>query len=75
MRELVEFIARSLVRHPESVEVREVTRDSVLILEIRVDPRDTGLLIGKQGRVVRAIRTVARSAAARRGQRVVVEVV
>lgn len=74
MRELVEFVARSLVRRPEAVEVREVPGDDALVLEIRVHPDDAGLLIGRGGRVVNALRTLVRSAAAREGRRVVVEV-
>lgn len=75
LRELVEFLARSLVRRPEAVEVREVPGEGTLVLEVRVSPEDAGLIIGRRGRVVRAIRTLVRAAAARDGRRVVVEVV
>lgn len=75
VRELVEYLTRSLVDHPEAVEVRQIDKDKSVLLEIRVDPADVGKVIGKQGRVVRAIRTVARAAATRLGKRVEVEVV
>lgn len=74
VRELTEFLARSLVRAPEAVEVREVPTERALVLQVRVGPEDAGLLIGRQGRVVRAIRTLVRAAAAREGRRVTVEV-
>ena len=75
MRELVEFLARSLVDRPEAVEVREVAGEHSVVLEIRVDPADVGKVIGRQGRIVRAIRAVARAAGARAGKRVEVEVI
>ena len=75
MRELVEFLARSLVDRPEAVEVRQVDRDDAVVLELRVDPADVGKVIGRRGRIVRAIRTVARAAGAREGRRVEVEVI
>lgn len=75
MRNLVAFLARSLVDHPEAVEVREVDREDAVVLELRVDPADVGKVIGRQGRIVRAIRTVARAAGARGGRRVEVEVI
>lgn len=75
MRSLVAFLARSLVDNPDAVEVREVVRDDAVVLELKVDPADVGKVIGRQGRVVRAIRTVARAASARGGRRVEVDVV
>ncbi|HEY8450165.1 MAG TPA: KH domain-containing protein [Bacillota bacterium] len=75
MRELVEYLTRSLVDRPEAVQVREVNGERSVILEIRVDPADVGKVIGKQGRIVRAIRTVARAAGAKAGKRVEVEVI
>lgn len=74
MRELVEFLAKSLVDRPEDVQVSENVGDDAIIYEIRVAPDDVGKLIGKQGRVVRAIRTVMRASAARQGKRVEVDV-
>lgn len=73
-RELLEFVVRSLVRRPDAVQVRALPGEGTLVLEVRVDPEDAGLIIGRRGRVVRAIRTLVR-AAGRDGRRVVVEVV
>lgn len=73
MRELVEFLCRSLVERPEDVSVTEVELDGALTLQIRVAPADTGRVIGRQGRVIEAIRTLAR-AGGRTGRRVVVQV-
>ncbi len=75
VRDLVEFIARSLVDQPDAVEVREVTGDRVLIIELRVAQEDIGKVIGKQGRIVKALRTVVKAAAVHSGKRVMVEIV
>lgn len=75
MRELVEFIARSLVDDPASVRVTEIESDQLTTYEIEVAPEDVGKLIGRQGRIVKAIRSVVRASAARQGKRVAVEVV
>ncbi len=75
MKELVEFIARSLVDDPDAVRVTEIEADQLTTYEIEVAPDDVGKLIGRQGRIVKAIRSVVRASAARRGMRVAVEVV
>ncbi len=75
MRELVEFLCKSVVDHPEEVRVTEMAGETAVIVEIRVAPDDTGRVIGRQGRIIAAIRTLARAAATRQGKRVVVEVV
>ncbi len=58
MKELVEAIARSLVDHPEDVEVKSVDGSQVTVLELRVHPEDLGKVIGRQGRMAKAIRTL-----------------
>lgn len=75
MRELVEFVTKALVDNPMQVEVREVAGEKSVILEVRVAGEDMGKVIGKQGRIVRAIRTVAKAAAAKQGKRVEVEII
>lgn len=75
MKELVEYIARSLVDDPTEVSVREVRRGNLLVLELQVAQEDMGRVIGKKGRVANAIRTLLEIAAARSGQRVRLEVV
>ncbi len=74
MKELVEFIARSLVDDPDSVKVAEIEGDRLTTYEIEVSPEEAGKLIGRQGRVIKAVRSVVRASAARRGLRVTVEV-
>jgi len=75
MKELIEFLARSLVDSPDAVKVTETETDQMSTYEIEVDQPDVGKLIGRQGRIVKAIRSVVRAAAARQGKRVAVEVV
>ena len=75
MRELVEFIARALVDQPDAVQVREIEGEHTLVLEVKVAPDDVGKVIGKQGRIVNALRTVVKAAAVRTGKRVTVEIV
>ena len=75
MGELVRFIAKSLVDNPEEVDVREVEGEQSLIIELRVAPEDMGKVIGKQGRIAKAIRTVVKAAATKEKKRVVVEII
>ncbi|HHX23644.1 MAG: KH domain-containing protein [Tepidanaerobacteraceae bacterium] len=75
MIELVEYIAKSLVDNPENVSVNQVEGEQSIILELKVDPEDMGKVIGKQGRIAKAIRTVVKAAAAKDGKRVVVEII
>ena len=75
MKELVEILARALVDKPEQVEVRQIEGDKQTILELRVDGDDMGKVIGKQGKIAKAIRTVVKAAATKEGKRVVVEIV
>ena len=75
MKDLVEIIAKSLVDNPDEVRVNEVQGEQDLILELRVAPEDMGKVIGKQGRVAKAIRTVVKAAALNEDQKVVVEII
>lgn len=74
MKELVEYIARSLVDKPEEVEVIETENERSVILEIRVAPEDMGKVIGKQGKIAKSIRTLTKAAAAKAGKKVAVEI-
>lgn len=74
MKELVEIIAKSLVDNPENVQVREINGEQSLILELKVGPEDMGKVIGKQGRIAKAIRTVVKAAAIKENKRVIVEI-
>lgn len=75
MKELLERLARGLVDDPASVSVREVDADEGVALELRVAPDDLGKVIGRQGRTARSLRTILAAAGAKRGRRVVVEIV
>ncbi|HPU01574.1 MAG: KH domain-containing protein [Firmicutes bacterium] len=75
MKELLEHIARALVDEPEQVEVRLLEGERVDTLELRVAPKDIGKVIGRQGRIVKAIRAVVSAAAAKEKKRVLVEVI
>ena len=74
MKELVEVIATSLVDHPEEVVVTETVTDKSIVLELKVAPDDMGKVIGKQGRIAKAIRTVVKSAASKDDKKVIVEI-
>lgn len=74
MKELVEYIAKSLVDDPSQVQVSEVSGSGSIIIELRVAPEDMGRIIGKNGRVVNSIRTLLRASAARQGKRVTLEI-
>lgn len=74
MKELLETIAKSLVDYPEEVSVNEVEGEKSIILELRVARDDMGKVIGKQGRIAKAIRTVVKAAAVKEDKRVVVEI-
>lgn len=74
MIELVEAIAKSLVDHPEEVVVTEKMDNQTIVLELRVAADDMGKVIGKQGRIAKAIRTVVKAAATKSNQKVVVEI-
>lgn len=75
MREVLEFLARSIVGDPDAVVVDEVQNGSTVRLRLSVAPEDVGKVIGKGGRTVRAIRDVVRAAATREGVSVTVEIV
>ena len=74
-KELVEFIARSLVDEPEKVEVRETESEQGTVLELGVSKEDLGKIIGKQGRTARAIRTLLGAVSAKTKKRVVLEII
>ena len=73
-KELVEFIAQSLVDNPEEVVVREVEGEQTSVLELSVAKEDLGKVIGKQGRMARAIRTLLGAVSAKAKKRVVLEI-
>ena len=74
MKNLVEIIAKALVDDPDQVVVKETAGDSILILEISVASDDVGKVIGKEGRIANAIRTITKAAAAKQEKKVTVEI-
>ncbi len=75
MQELIEFISKKLVEHPEDVQVRVIENDEGQTFELRVNPEDMGRVIGKSGRVAKAVRTLLGSAAAKQNVRVTLDIV
>ena len=74
MRELVEVIAKALVDHPDEVVVTEKEDGKTLVLELKVAESDMGKVIGKQGRIAKAIRSVVKAAAAKEDKKVIVDI-
>ena len=74
MKELVEGIAKSLVDYPDEVQVTETENDKAVVLELKVAQSDMGKVIGKQGRIAKAIRTVVKAAASKEDRKVIVEI-
>ena len=74
MVELVKYIAQALVEKPEAVDVREGENEDSVVIELRVDPDDMGKVIGKQGRIAKAIRTVVKAATEKNAKPVFVEI-
>jgi Predicted RNA-binding protein (contains KH domain) len=74
MDKLVEFIAKSLVDHPEAVQVTTREEDDSVVITLSVDPDDTGKVIGKQGRIAKAIRAIVKAASINDEKKVVVDI-
>ena len=74
MKELVEVIAKSLVEHPDEVVVTENEKDDAVIIELKEGPSDMGKVIGRQGRIAKAIRTVVKAASSKSSKKVSVEI-
>jgi predicted RNA-binding protein YlqC (UPF0109 family) len=75
LKQLVEVIAKALVDYPEMVKVKETESDRTIILELTVAPEDMGKVIGKNGRIARAIRTVVKSSSVKLDKKVIVEII
>lgn len=74
MKELVKIIAESLVDHPEEVKVTETEKEDAIVIELKVAADDMGKVIGKQGRIAKAIRTVVKAASSKTDKKVIVEI-
>jgi len=75
MKDLLEFVAKSLVEKPDEVSVKQTEDDSAIVLTLSVAESDMGKVIGKQGKIAKAIRTVVRGAAAKERKKIVVDIV
>jgi hypothetical protein len=75
VKDLLEFLARSLVDHPEQVRVEEKESSDGVVLRLSVAQEDVGKVIGKQGRIARALRTVVKASAVKEGKQATVEIV
>lgn len=75
MKELLEYLAKSLVDKPDEVEVNQIEGERSVILELSVAPDDMGKVIGKQGRIAQALRTIIKAAAIKDGKRVMIEII
>lgn len=74
MKELVEVIAKALVDNPDEVSVTEAVKDEEIVVALTVASSDMGKVIGKQGRIAKAIRSVVKAAASKEDKRVIVEI-
>lgn len=75
MQELIEYLVKELVDEPDHVVITEVPQDEATTYEVRVAPNDLGKVIGKQGRIANALRTVAKAAAMKHKRKVYVEII
>lgn len=75
MKQVLEIIAKALVDHPEAVSINEIVGEDSVTLELKVDESDMGKVIGKQGKIAKAVRTVVKAAASRENKHVVVEII
>ncbi|NOY52117.1 MAG: KH domain-containing protein [Deltaproteobacteria bacterium] len=75
MRELIIYVVKALVDHPEDVEVQEVQGEKTTVIELKVAQDDLGKVIGKQGRTARALRTILNAAGTKMGKRCVLEII
>ncbi|NTW04719.1 MAG: KH domain-containing protein [Peptococcaceae bacterium] len=75
MKNLVELLAKSLVDSPEKVDVQMIEKEKSCVIELRVSPEDMGKVIGRQGRIARAIRTMVKAASTKSNKKVVVDII
>ena len=75
MKELIEYVVKTLVDHPEEIRISEIEGERTIVFELRCHPEDVGKVIGKSGKTVGAIRTLLSTVAARQNRRAMLEVV
>lgn len=74
MKDLLEYLAKSLVDNPDAVEIDVIEGERSVILQLKVHPDDIGKVIGKQGRIAQALRTLVKAAATKQGKNAIVEI-
>ncbi len=74
LKELIEYVAKALVDHPEEVSVKEIPGEKTVIYELKVGEGDLGKIIGREGKTAKAIRTIISAAAMKKGKRAVLEI-
>jgi len=75
MKDLLEYLAKSLVDHPEDVQIDVIEGERSVILQLKVHPNDIGKVIGKQGRIAQALRTLVKAAGTKHGKNAIVEII
>lgn len=75
MKELLEVIAKNLVDYPDKIQVTETENERTLVLELKVAPEDMGKVIGKQGRIAKAIRTLVKASGVHEDKKIIVEII
>ena len=75
MKDLLQYLAKSLVDNPDAAEVNDTQAETALVLKLKVAKEDLGRIIGKQGRTAKSIRTILNAAASRQNQKVVLEII
>jgi predicted RNA-binding protein YlqC (UPF0109 family) len=74
MKDLLEYLAKALVDHPDDVQIETIEGERSVILQLKVHPDDVGKVIGKQGRIAQALRTLVKAAAMKQGKNAIVEI-
>jgi len=74
MKELLEYLAKALVDNPDDVKIEVIEGERSVILQLRVNPEDVGKVIGKQGRIAQALRTIVKASATKQGKNAIVEI-
>lgn len=74
MKDLLEYLAKAIVDHPDDVQIEVIEGERSVILQLRVNPEDIGKVIGKQGRIAQALRTLVKAAATKQGKNAIVEI-
>lgn len=75
MKEVVEYLLKSMIDFPDQLKINEVISENIILLEIYVDPRDMGKIIGKQGKVIKAIRMMVKAATIKNKKRTIVKII